>query len=72
MTLLKVAKIRDLRSVPKISSPDHVDTQIIMFMYTMESFLYTKINKVSRDKDASAIKTLGPFTVALTRIINEC
>jgi hypothetical protein len=70
-TLLKVAKIEDLSKVPDLSDPDNIDVKTILFIYSMESFLYTRINKASRDYDASSIKNLGPFAVALTRIINR-
>jgi hypothetical protein len=69
--LLKVAKIEDLSKVPDISDPDHVDVKTILFIYSMESFLYTRVNKASRDYDINSIKNLGPFAVALTRIINQ-
>jgi hypothetical protein len=38
----------------------------------MESFLYSRINQVSREKEAGSIKTLGPFGVALTRVLEKC
>jgi hypothetical protein len=70
-TLLRVAKIDDLHAVPNVSDPDHKDAKTILFIYSMESFLYGRINKASREYDATSIKTLGPYTVALTRIINS-
>jgi hypothetical protein len=69
-TFLKVAKIDNLSEVPVVSNPDHPHVKAILFMYSMESFLYKRINKISRDKDSSSISTLGPFAVALTRIID--
>lgn len=36
----------------------------------MESFLFKRLNRASRDKDITAIKTLGPYAVAASCIIN--
>jgi hypothetical protein len=69
--LLKVAKIDDFNQVLNVDDPNHKDVKTILFIYTLECFLYKRINKASRDMDASSIETLGPFTVALTRIINS-
>ena len=69
-TFLKVAKIQDLKKVSVTSNPNHPHVKAILFMYSMESFLYKRVNKISRDKDSSSISTLGPFAVALTRIID--
>lgn len=51
--------------------PEHEDVKAIMFMYSLDCFLFGRLNKISRDKDSSAIETLGPFAVALTKIINS-
>ena len=54
-----------------MSDPDHPHVKATLFMYSMESFLYKRINKIQRDMDCSAISTLGPFAVSLTRIIEN-
>lgn len=36
----------------------------------MESFLFIRINQISRQKDPTSIGTLGPYSVALTKVIN--
>ena len=43
----------------------------ILFMYSLECFLFKRMNRASRDKDSSAIKTLGPYAVAISKIINS-
>lgn len=43
----------------------------IIFIYSLDCFLFGKLNKISREKDSSAIETLGPFAVALTKIIDN-
>lgn len=61
----------ELDKVPVTSDPDHCDVKASLFMYSMESFLFRRINQISRDKDTSAILTLGPYSVVLSRIISE-
>lgn len=61
----------DLDTVPKTSDPDHKDVKTCLFIYSMESFLYKRINQISREKDISSIETLGPFAVVLGRIIEQ-
>ena len=70
-TFLKVSGITKLHIVPITDDPEHQDVKAIIFMYSLDCFLYTRLNKISRDKDSSAIDTLGPFAVALTKIINS-
>ena len=43
----------------------------IVFLYSMESFLFVRINQLSRKKEMSAIETLGPYSVGLTMVINS-
>ena len=55
---------------PKIlSDPCHVITRHILYIYTMESFIYANLNKACRDKDKSKIKYYGAFSAALSYII---
>ena len=70
-TFLEVSQIQDLKKVPVTDHPEHQDVKAIMFMYSLDCFLFGRLNKISRDKDSSAIETLGPFAVALTKIINN-
>ena len=42
-TLFNVLAI-DLDTVPKTSDPDHKDVKTCLFIYSMESFLYKRIN----------------------------
>jgi hypothetical protein len=57
--------------VPVTNDPEHEDVKAILFLYSLESFLYPRLNKISIEKDLSSIETLGPFAVALTRIIDR-
>ena len=69
--VLETAGIEDLNKVPSLTDPDHKDVKIILVIYSLESFLFKRLNQSCRDQDTSAIKTLGPFAVALTKIINH-
>ena len=45
--------------------------KVILIFYSLESFFFKKLNRSSRDKDTTVIATLGPFAVALNRVINN-
>ena len=70
-TFLEVAGIDDLDRVPKIGNPNGPDIKAAMYMYSMESFLYKRINLIQREKVEQSILTLGPYAVALTKIISN-
>ncbi len=40
----------------------------ILFLYSMNSFIYNVINAASRNKDQSKVVSLGPMTAALSQI----
>ena len=71
LTFLKVAKVENLKAVPVTSDPKHPHVKAAMFLYSIESFIYKRINKISREKEKSSILTLGPFAAVLTRIIEQ-
>ncbi len=51
------------------SDPESPITKMILCLYSMETFLYTEINRASRDKDKSKISTLGPYSFVLSWIV---
>ena len=56
---------------PKIlSDPNHKFVQTLLYIYSMESFIYSEMNKASRKKDKTKIKFYGPFASALGFIIH--
>ena len=60
----------DQSLTPKIlSDPTHNITKHLMYLYSMESFIYNDMNKASREKDESKIKYYGAFAAALSYII---
>ena len=52
-----------------LSNPTHKFTQRILYLYSMESFIYEDLNRGSRNKDTSKIKYYGAFAAALSFII---
>lgn len=44
-------------------------TKAIMYLYSMETFIYTAINRASRTQDESKVRTLGPYAVLLAHIV---
>lgn len=56
---------------PKIlSDPNDPLVKTLMYIYSMQSFIYTDMNKASRTKDISKIKYFGAFASALGFIIH--
>lgn len=49
--------------------PTSAVVALILYIYQMENIVYSKLNRSSRFKDQSKIKTLGPFSSALGMII---
>ena len=68
-TFLKAVGINDLSEVPNTRDPEHPHVKAILYIYSLESFLFDRLNQSQRDQDSSVVQTLGPFAVALTRII---
>ena len=57
---------------PKIlSDPDHKAVRMIMYIYSMESFIYSELNRVCREQDKSQIKFFGAYAAALSFIIHS-
>lgn len=52
------------------NDPKHKDVKAILFLYSLESFLYVRLNQISREFNESAVTTLGPYSVALKRVID--
>ena len=48
----------------------HPVTQTLLYIHSMETFIYKDLKKASLNKDISKVKTLGPFAYAMTRILD--
>lgn len=52
-----------------LSNPEHNITKHILYLYSMESFIYGDLNHASREKDQSQIQFYGAYAAALSYII---
>ena len=56
---------------PKIlSDANHDFVKTLMYIYSMQSFVFSEMNKASREKDWSKIKYYGAFASALGFIVH--
>ena len=74
-TLFSLAKLNDVEFskplTPKIlSDPDHPCVKALIYIYSMESFVFSELNRASRMKDVTKIKFYGAFASALGFIIH--
>ena len=53
-----------------LSNPDHDFVKTMLYVYSMESFLFSELNRASRMKDTTKIKYYGAFGSALGYIIH--
>ena len=57
---------------PKIlSDPTHEAVKHLMYIYSMQTFIYEDLNRVCREKDRSKIKFYGALAAVLSFIINS-
>ena len=71
--LFDLAKLGDIDKplTPKIlKDPDHPITCHILYLYSMESFIYGDMNQACRVKDSSKIQYYGAFAATLSYIIH--
>ena len=54
-----------------LSDPNHQMVKTLIYIYTMESFVYNEMNWSSRRKDRSKIKFYGPLAAALGFIVHS-
>jgi len=50
-------------------NPSHKVTCRILFIYSMETFVYSALNTATRTQDETKVLTLGPLAQALTQIL---
>ena len=51
--------------------PDHPVTQTLIYIHSMETFIYKDLKKASLEKDITKVKTLGPYAVGLGTILDK-
>jgi hypothetical protein len=47
----------------------HPVTKKLLYIHTMETFIYSELKQASLSKDDSRIPTLGPYAAALSYIV---
>ena len=70
--LFDLANIGDLDkplTAKILSDPYNKITKHILYLYSMETFIYADLNRASRDKDKTKIKFYGAYAAALSYII---
>ena len=56
---------------PKIlSNPNHPFVKMLIYIYSMQTFIFSDMNKASREKDVEKIKFYGPLASALSFIVH--
>jgi len=48
----------------------HPVTQTLLYIHSMETFIYKDLKKASLNKDISKVKSLGPYAYALSTILD--
>jgi len=54
-----------------LSNPNHDFVKRMLYVYSMQTFIFGEMNWVSRNKDLSKIEFYGPFASALGYIIHS-
>ena len=70
--LFKLAEQGDLDkplTAEILSNPNNTIVKLILFIYSMESFIYEDLNRATRNKDPSKIEFYGAFAAALSYIL---
>lgn len=53
-----------------LSNPNHEFVKTLVYIYSMESFVFREMNKASRLKDESKIKFFGAYASALGYLVH--
>ena len=53
-----------------LSDPTNNFVKTLIYIYSMECFLFKEMNKATRDKDLDKIKFYGPLASALSFVIH--
>ena len=54
-----------------LENTSHPVTKFILYLHTLESFLYKDLKTASRVKDESKIMSLGPYALVLSYILSK-
>ena len=63
--MVKEAEFRKPLTPEILSDPNHEFVKTLIYIYSMETFVFKEMNKASRTKDINKIKFYGPLASAL-------
>ena len=52
-----------------LKNPDHPVTKTLIYIHSMETFIYGDLKKACLNRDCSRVETLGPYAYVLGEII---
>ena len=52
-----------------LQNPEHPVTQTLIYIHSMETFIYKDLKKASLEKDITKVKTLGPYAHMMSVIL---
>ena len=53
-----------------LADPKHKLVKTLLYIYSMQSFVFREMNKTTREKNLTKIKLYGPLATALSYIIH--
>ena len=63
--------MNELLSKEILDDPSHPVTQTLIYIHSMETFIYKDLKKASLQKDISKVKSLGPYAWVMIEILKE-
>ena len=64
--MVKEIEIKKPLTPTILSNSNHKFVKTLVYIYSMETFIYDEMNKASRNKDNTKIKMYGPLASALS------
>ena len=64
--MVEEAEFRKPLTLEILSDPQHKFVKTLVYIYSMQSFVFKEMNKTSRQKDVNKIKFYGPLASALS------
>jgi hypothetical protein len=52
-----------------LEDPKHCVTKFLVYLHTMQTFLFSDLKKASLEKDETKIKSLGAYAICLSYIL---
>ena len=68
---LKFGGVLDDNRVPVTNDPEHNDVMLLLNLYSLDSFIFSRLNEGIREKKVECIANLGPFAVGISRMIDD-